>query len=201
MERMDKLACIDLEGVLVPELWPAIAVRTGIKELFATTREIPDYEALMRQRIVLLRKHGITLSELQRILVAIEPFTGALSFLQTLEANGYRVNIISDCFHELAAPLLHKLGEPTILCHHLTVDNEGIVSGCDYYPRKGKEDHVNEALAQGQQVVAVGDAFNDLNMLRRASQGFLVNPSISTLNAASDVRVVESLEEILELIS
>ncbi|WP_409264585.1 bifunctional phosphoserine phosphatase/homoserine phosphotransferase ThrH [Pseudomonas sp. KCJK9000] len=200
MNSMDKLACIDLEGVLVPELWPAIAVRTGIRDLFATTREIPDYDALMRQRIVLLRQHGVTLSDLQRILKAIKPFNGALAFLQVLEAKGYRVNIISDCFHELADPLLHLLGGPTTLCHRLTVDDEGFVSGCDYYPRKGKEEHVDKALAQGQQVVAVGDAFNDINMLRQASQGFLLNPSISTLSAAPDVRAVESLEEILELI-
>ncbi|MBA1204453.1 bifunctional phosphoserine phosphatase/homoserine phosphotransferase ThrH [Pseudomonas capeferrum] len=200
MGALSKLACIDLEGVLVPELWPAIAVRTGIRELFATTREIPDYDALMRQRIALLREHGITLSDVQRILATVEPFAGAVAFLQALEARGYRVNIISDCFHELADPLLQALGEPTTWCHRLTADSHGFVSGCDYYPRRGKEEPVDKALAEGQRVLAVGDAFNDINMLRRATQGFLVNPSISTLDAAPDLRAVESLEEILELI-
>ena len=200
MAGSNKLACIDLEGVLVPELWPAIAVRTGIRELFATTREIPDYDALMRRRIALLREHGITLSDVQRIIKAIEPFPGAKTFLQTLEARGYRVNIISDCFHELADPLLQALGEPTTLCHRLTADSQGFVTGCDYYPRQGKEEHVEAALAEGQRVLAVGDAFNDLHMLRRATQGYLVNPSITTLEAAPDVPAVESLEQILELI-
>lgn len=201
MESFSKLACIDLEGVLVPELWPAIAARSGIMELFATTRETPDYHALMHRRISLLRKHEITLNDIRRIIRLIKPFTGATAFLQALEARGYCVNIISDCFHELADPLLHALGEPTIMCHRLTVDSHGFISGCEYYPRQGKEEHVEKGLCEGLQVLAVGDALNDIKMLRRASQGFLVNPSISTLNAALDVHAVESLEEILELIA
>ena len=201
MSSLSKLACIDLEGVLVPELWPAIAARTGIRKLFATTREIPDYDALMGQRIALLREHGITLRDVQRILRAVEPFEGALEFLQALQGRGYRVNIISDCFHELADPLLLALGRPATFCHRLMTDDQGFISACDYYPRQGKVEHVDKALAEGLQVLAVGDAFNDIDMLRRAYQSFLVNPSISTLNAASDLRTVESLEEILELIA
>ncbi len=196
-----KLACIDLEGVLVPELWPKIAVHTGVKELFATTRELPDYDALMRRRIAIMRTHRITLNDVKRIIAAVEPFEGAAAFLHALEGRGYRVNIISDCFQELAEPMLRTLGDPTTLCHRLITDSEGFVSACAYYPRQGKEEHVEKALAEGQQVLAVGDAFNDITMLRRATQGFLVNPSISTLNAAPDLQVVESLDEILRLIT
>lgn len=200
MGAYTKLACIDLEGVLVPELWPKIAVHTGVQALFATTREIPDYDALMRRRIKILRTQGITLEDVRRILSTVEPFVGAAAFLRELEHRGYQVHIISDCFEELAAPLLSLLGDPTTRCHRLTTDHDGFVTGCAYYQRQGKEEHVATALAEGLQVLAVGDAFNDLNMLRQATHGFLVNPSLSTLNAAPDLQVVESLEAILKLI-
>ncbi|WP_295475668.1 bifunctional phosphoserine phosphatase/homoserine phosphotransferase ThrH [uncultured Pseudomonas sp.] len=201
MSGVAKLACIDLEGVLVPELWPTLAVRTGIHELFATTRELPDYDALMRQRIDLLRQHGMTLSDVQRITRTIRPFSGAAGFLQALRDRGYEVQIISDCFHELADSMLRALGRPTIFCHSLTTDSEGFISGCDYYRRRDKEEHVNQAQVDGLHVLAVGDALNDIAMLRRADQGFLVNPSITTLAAAPDLQAVENLEEVIKRIA
>lgn len=201
MSASVKLACIDLEGVLVPELWPKIAVHSGVKELFATTREIPDYDALMRQRIGLLREHGLSLAAVQGIIQAVQPFAGAAAFLQALEAKGYRVNIISDCFQELAAPLLHALGGPATFCHRLLTDDQGFVSGCAYFPRRGKVEHVENAQADGMQVLAVGDAFNDLAMLRRANQGFLINPSLATLQAAPDLPTVRDLGEILRQVA
>lgn len=197
MPAHKKVACIDLEGVLVPELWPKIAVSTGVKALFATTREFPDYDALMRRRIDLLRSHGITLKAVQWIVRGVSPFPDAAGFLKSLEAKGYEVNIVSDCFHELALPLLLKLGEPHALCHNLRTDEQGLVSEVSYFPRTGKVEHVDEALEHGLEVLAVGDAFNDLAMLRRATQDFLINPSIATLDAAPDLEVVQSLSEIL----
>ncbi|NWD75708.1 bifunctional phosphoserine phosphatase/homoserine phosphotransferase ThrH [Pseudomonas gingeri] len=192
-----KLACIDLEGVLVPELWPAIAAHTGIDALTVTTRDVPDYGALMRTRIEILRDNGLTLAEVTRIIDSVAPFADARAFLEDLSQAGYEVNIISDCFHELADPLLEVLGRPTTMCHRLIVDVSGFITGCDFYKRQGKEDHVAQALAQGFEVLAVGDALNDVGMLRLASQGFLVNPSVTTRQAAPGIRAVSGVSEIL----
>lgn len=196
-----KLACIDLEGVLVPELWPIIAERTGIDSLSVTTREVPDYEALMQTRIAVLRDNGLSLNAVIRMLAAVTPFASARLFLDELAMNGYDVNIISDCFLELADPLLEALGGPKAMCHRLKVDLSGFIMGCSFYKRAGKEDHVVCALSEGRHVLAVGDAFNDLTMLRMASQSFLVNPSTATREAAPDIKTVESVSEIIALLS
>ncbi|WP_438282466.1 bifunctional phosphoserine phosphatase/homoserine phosphotransferase ThrH [Pseudomonas alabamensis] len=200
MPNSSKLACIDLEGVLIPELWPRIAALTGIRALATTTREVSDYDALMCQRIALLREQGVTLSAVQHLIETVQPFPDSTAFLHTLAAKGYEVILISDCFQELVAPMLRSLGNPAIACHRLLTDCEGFISGCDYFPRRGKETHVEHALAKGLHVVAVGDAFNDVAMLRQASQGFLINPSQATLEAVPDVRAVRSLGEILNAV-
>lgn len=196
-----KLACIDLEGVLVPELWPIIAEHTGIDALSVTTREVPNYETLMQTRIAILRDNGLTLNAVIRLLDVVTPLAGARLFLEELTMSGYHVNIISDCFHELADPLFEALGGPKAMCHRLTVDLSGFITGCDFYKRKGKEDHVVHGLLEGRHVLAVGDAFNDLAMLRLASQGFLVNPSTATREAAPDIRTVGSVSEIIALLA
>ncbi len=197
-----RIACIDLEGVLIPELWPRIAQTSGIEALSITTREEPDYPALMRWRIEHLRKHGLRLRDLQAILADIQPYPEARDFLRQLEQyGGYQVHIVSDCFYELAESLLDALGSPEAFCHSLVTDPENWITGCAWADRCGKEEHVVRLLKQDCHVVAAGDAFNDLAMLRLAHDGFLVRPSAATLAAAQDLTVVEHLSEIIETIS
>ncbi|UXS00100.1 bifunctional phosphoserine phosphatase/homoserine phosphotransferase ThrH [Agrobacterium tumefaciens] len=194
-----RIACIDLEGVLIPELWPRIAQASGIEALSITTREEPDYPALMRWRIDHLRKHGLRLRDVQAILADIQPYPEARDFLRQLEQyGGYQVHIVSDCFYELADRLLDALGSPEAFCHSLVTDPENWITDCAWADRCGKEEHVARLLKQNCHVLAAGDAFNDLAMLRLAHEGFLVRPSPVTMTAAQDLTVVEHLSEIIE---
>ncbi|EMC2290396.1 bifunctional phosphoserine phosphatase/homoserine phosphotransferase ThrH [Salmonella enterica] len=194
-----RIACIDLEGVLIPELWPRIAQASGIEALSITTREEPDYSALMRWRIDHLRKHGLRLRDVQAILADIQPYPEARDFLRQLEQyGGYQVHIVSDCFYQLAESLLDALGSPEAFCHSLETDADHWITGCAWADRNGKEEHVARLLEQGCHVLAAGDAFNDLAMLRLAHHGFLVRPSPATMTAAQDLTVVEHLSEIIE---
>ena len=200
-EVLEKVACIDLEGVLVPEMWPYIAQRTGIDVLHETTREVPEYRLLMARRISALRSHGVTLPQMQEILAEIAPFPESTDFLARI-GEQYSVRILSDCFYELADPVLGLLGRPTALCHHLVTDDDGFIVRCEFAPsRRGKEDVVAAFLDTGSEVVAVGDAFNDLEMLKLATRGFLVRPSESTrAMASSRICVVEHVDEIVEML-
>ncbi|MCE8040148.1 bifunctional phosphoserine phosphatase/homoserine phosphotransferase ThrH [Halomonas desiderata] len=195
-----KIACIDLEGVLIPELWPHIAQETGIASLSLTTREFPNYPELMRTRIETLRRNSLTLATLQSITANITPFPDAQEFLHRLQKE-YDVSIISDCFHELIGPILNTLGSPKIKCHRFNIDPAGYVDHCVYFNRQGKETHVAQALTEGAKVLAVGDAYNDLNMLRLAHHGFLIRPSNSTRAAAPELPVVNSLSEVFERVA
>lgn len=194
-----KIACIDLEGVLIPELWPLIAQASGIDALSITTREEPDYPALMRWRLDHLRKHDLRLSDVQRMIAGVQPYREARIFLQQLEQHyGYRVHIVSDCFYELAGNLLTALGSPEAFCHTLETDADDWMTGCAWAKRQGKEEHISHLLARHCHVLAVGDAFNDLAMLRLAHRGFLIRPSRATREAAQDLTVVERLLDIID---
>jgi phosphoserine/homoserine phosphotransferase len=195
-----KVAYIDLEGVLIPELWPHISQKTGIASLSITTREFPDYHVLMKNRTHILKENKITLFDLQAITKNISHFSDARSFLGHLKKE-HDVSIISDCFHELITPILIKLGSPSIICHKFRIDPDGFIVDCIYADRLGKETHVEQAIAAGAEVLAVGDAFNDLQMLRLAHYGFLIRPSDSTRSSAPEIPVAESLGEIIEKIS
>lgn len=191
-----KIACIDLEGVLIPELWPLIAQATGISALSITTRDEPDYPALMEWRIRRLRQNGLHLRDVQAVLCDIAPYPEAQAFLHCLE-HEYELHIVSDCFYELVAPLLRKLGSPRSYCHSLETDKDDWITACRWADRLGKEDHVAKLLEQNAQVLAVGDAFNDLAMLRLAHDGFLVRPSGATRAVSGDLYTVEHLTDIL----
>lgn len=195
---MNKVACIDLEGVLMPELWPYLGQQTGNDAFFATTREIPDYDWLMRTRIGAMHESGLRLKDIQAIFAGLAPLEGAEAFLDTLRAQDYEIQIVSDCFIELAAPILAQLGSPSAQCHRLEVDHSGFVTRCAFAPRRGKEDVVRPYLNDGATVLAVGDAFNDLAMLSLATHGFLVRPSEPTRAAAPHLRTVERLDEITD---
>lgn len=167
--------CLDLEGVLVPEIWIAFAERTGIAEFRRTTRDEPDYDKLMRWRLGLLRQHGLKLADIQAVIGGMAPMAGAREFLDGLRAR-HQVAILSDTFYEFADPLMRQLGRPTLLCHRLVVDADGFVA--DYRLRQADpKTHAVQALKALQyRVIAAGDSFNDTGMLGAADAGFFIHP-------------------------
>ena len=169
-----ELACLDLEGVLIPEIWIEFAERTGIAEFRATTRDVPDYDVLMRQRLRLLDQHGLRLPDIQAVIDTMRPLEGAAQFLDWLRER-FQVLILSDTYYEFAAPLMRQLGFPTLLCHRLETDADGRVT--DYVLRqKDPKRHAVMALKSlNYRVIAAGDSYNDTTMLGAADAGILFN--------------------------
>jgi phosphoserine / homoserine phosphotransferase len=170
-----QVVCLDLEGVLVPEIWIAFAERTGIKEFRRTTRDEPDYDVLMRWRLGLLRQHGLKLADIQAVIADMGPMPGARDFLDTLRSR-YQVIILSDTFYEFAAPLMVQLGQPTLFCHRLLVDDEGFVAEYRLRQPNQKFHAVNALKGLNFQVLAAGDSYNDTGMLGAADAGFFIHP-------------------------
>ena len=171
-----KIACIDFEGVLVPEIWISLAERTRIAELAVTTRDIPDYDELMGHRLRLMAARGLRFSDIQAAASALDPLPGAADFLTWLRLH-FQVAIISDTFHELAQPLIAKLGYPVILCHRMEVDADGTVTGYRLRQADPKRNAVKAFQSLNYQVVATGDSYNDISMLEQADTGMLFQPS------------------------
>jgi phosphoserine/homoserine phosphotransferase len=170
------LVCLDLEGVLVPEIWIAVAEKTGHPELRRTTRDEPDYDKLMHYRLELLDRHGITLPAIQEVIASLRPLPGALEFLDWLRARTQFV-ILSDTFEQFARPLMRQLGWPTLLCHELAVDPAGRIT--DYRLRQPdqKRRAVEAFRSLNYNVIAAGDSHNDLAMLQAAHHGILFRPT------------------------
>ena len=166
------IVCLDLEGVLVPEIWIAFAEASGIPELKRTTRDEPDYGKLMQFRINILKEHGLGLKEIQAVIEKIDPMPGAKEFLDALRAQT-QVVIISDTFTQFAAPLMKKLGWPTILCNSLEVAENGEIVGYKMRCDKSKLTTVKALQSCGMETIAAGDSFNDLAMIRASKAGFL----------------------------
>ena len=170
-----QIVCLDLEGVLVPEIWIAFSQRTGIPEFSRTTRDEPDYDKLMRFRLALLRQHGLKLADIQAVIGAMAPMDGAREFLDDLRSR-YQVVILSDTFYEFADPLMRQLGRPTLLCHRLEVDAAGFVRGYKLRQPDQKRAAVNALRSLNYQVLAAGDSYNDTGMLLAAHAGFFIHP-------------------------
>jgi len=170
-----QVVCLDLEGVLVPEIWIEFSRRTGIPEFSRTTRDEPDYDRLMRFRLGLLRAHGLKLADIQEAIGGMSPLPGAREFLDELRTR-YQVIILSDTFYEFADPLMRKLGRPTLFCHRLRIDDDGFVA--DYRLRQPdqKRHAVNALRSLNFQVIAAGDSYNDTGMLAAADVGFFIHP-------------------------
>ena len=166
------VTCLDLEGVLVPEIWIAFAKATGIPELEKTTRDEPDYDKLMNYRIGILKEHGLGLKEIQETIAGIDPLPGAKEFLDKLRAFG-QVIIISDTFSQFAGPLMEKLGMPTIFCNELVVADNGEIIGYKMRCDKSKLTTVRALQSCGFETIASGDSFNDLAMIEASKAGFL----------------------------
>ena len=170
-----EIAALDLEGVLVPEIWINVAERTGIDALRATTRDIPDYDELMRQRLRILDEHDLRLPAIQEVIAGLGPLDGALEFTTWLRER-FQLVILSDTFYEFAAPLMRQLGWPTLLCHRLESDAEGRVTGYRLRQQDPKRQAVLALQALNYRVIAAGDSYNDTTMLGQADAGILFSP-------------------------
>jgi phosphoserine/homoserine phosphotransferase len=169
-----ELACLDLEGVLIPEIWIEFAERTGITELRATTRDVPDYDVLMKQRLRLLDQHGLRLPDIQAVIETMSPLEGAGEFLDWLRER-FQVLILSDTYYEFAAPLMRQLGNPTLLCHRLETDADGRVTNYVLRQKDPKRHAVKALQSLNFRVIAAGDSYNDTTMLAEADAGILFN--------------------------
>jgi phosphoserine/homoserine phosphotransferase len=169
------LVTTDLEGVLVPEIWIAVAEKTGIAALRLTTRDIPDYDQLMRGRIAILRQHGLTLADIQAVIATIDPLPGAVEYLRWVRERAPLI-ILSDTFYEFARPLMAKLGEPTLFCNMLEVDSGGMLTGYRLRLPDGKTEAVRALRGLAFRVLSIGDSYNDTGMLAAADLGVLFRP-------------------------
>jgi phosphoserine / homoserine phosphotransferase len=192
------IVTLDMEGVLTPEIWIAVAEKTGIAELRRTTRDEPDYDKLMRYRIDILDRHGIRLSDIQNVIGTLKPLPGAREFLNELRTM-VQVVILSDTFEQFAAPLIRQLNWPTLLCHRLIVENDRIVGYKLRIPEQ-KQRAVAAFKLLNYNVIAAGDSFNDTAMLIEAHVGFLFHAPDNVKQQFSQFRAVESYEELLTLI-
>ena len=170
-----QIVCLDLEGVLVPEIWIAFAQRTGIDAFNRTTRDEPDYDKLMQFRLALLRQHRLKLADIQAVVGGMAPMAGAREFLDDLRSR-HQVIILSDTFYEFADPLMRQLGRPTLFCHRLVVDGEGFVAAYTLRQPNQKFHAVNALKSLNYQVIAAGDSYNDTGMLGAADAGFFIHP-------------------------
>jgi phosphoserine / homoserine phosphotransferase len=192
------IVTLDMEGVLTPEIWIAVADKTKIPELRRTTRDEPDYDKLMRARIAILDKHGLKLSDIQDVIGSLKPLAGAKNFLDELRSR-VQVIILSDTFEQFAAPLLKQLNWPTLFCHKLIVENDHIV---DYKLRvpDQKKKAVAAFKSLNYHVIAAGDSFNDTAMLSEANVGFLIHASENVKKQFPQFQAVESHAKLLKLI-
>jgi phosphoserine/homoserine phosphotransferase len=184
-----QIVCLDLEGVLVPEIWIAFSERTGIPELRRTTRDEPDYDKLMRFRLDLLRRHGLGLPDIQKVIAGMAPEPGARDFLDALRQR-YQVIILSDTFYEFAMPLMAQLGMPTLFCHRLETDAQGFVSAYHLRMPEQKRASVRAFKALQFRVVAAGDSYNDTAMLGEAHAGILFRPPQNVIDQFPQYPVV-----------
>jgi phosphoserine/homoserine phosphotransferase len=188
-----ELACLDLEGVLIPEIWIAFAERTGIDELRATTRDIPDYNVLMRQRLDLLDQHGLKIDDIQEVIATLEPLPGAADFLDWLRER-FQVIILSDTFYEFSQPLMRQLGWPTLFCHRLITDDEGRVVDYKLRQEDPKRASVKALHSLNYRVIAAGDSYNDTTMLGEADVGLLIHAPQNVIEEFPQFRSVDTLE-------
>ena len=190
-----ELACLDLEGVLIPEIWIGLAERTGIDELRATTRDIPDYDVLMKQRLALLEKHNLGIKDIQAVIDNMSPLEGAKEFVDWLNQN-FQVIILSDTFYEFAKPLMRQLGYPTLFCHRLGIDDQGNIT--DYFLRQvdPKRESIKAFHQLNYRCIAAGDSYNDTTMLAEADAGILFRAPSNVIEEFPQFPSVNSYDEL-----
>lgn len=190
-----EIACLDLEGVLVPEIWIAFAEKTGIEELKKTTRDEPDYDVLMQYRLDLLRQHNLGLNEIQEVIATLSPLEGAADFVNWLRER-FQVVILSDTFYEFASPLMKQLGYPTLLCHKLETDESGNV--VDYKLRQAnpKRQAIVGFKSMYYRTIAAGDSYNDTTMLAEADAGILFHAPDNVINEFPQFPAVQTFADL-----
>ena len=193
------IVCLDLEGVLVPEIWVAFAEETGIPELKKTTRDEPDYDKLMKWRLGILKEHGLGLKEIQETIAKINPMPGAKEFLDELRSMT-QVIIISDTFTQFASPLMKKLGWPTIFCNSLEVADDGEITGFKMRCEQSKLTTVKALQSIGYETIASGDSHNDLGMIRASKAGFLFKSPDSIKAENPDLEAFDTYDELMAAI-
>lgn len=193
------IVCLDLEGVLVPEIWIAFAEASGIPELKKTTRDEPDYAKLMNYRLAILKEHGLGLKEIQETIAKIDPMPGAKEFLDELRSLT-QVIIISDTFTQFAKPLMQKLGWPTIFCNSLEVADSGEITGFKMRIENSKYTTVKALQSIGYETIASGDSYNDLGMIKASKAGFLFKSTDKIKQDNPDLPAFETYEELLTAI-
>ena len=188
-----EIACLDLEGVLVPEIWIEFARITGIAELRATTRDIADYDVLMKQRLRLLDAHGLGLARIEAVIADLRPLEGATDFLDWMKQR-FQVVILSDTFYEFSQPLMRQLGWPTLLCHRLVIDAAGKEVGYNLRQKDGKRQCVKAFRGLNFRVIAAGDSYNDTTMLEEADAGILFRAPVNVIAEFPQYPSVHSYE-------
>jgi phosphoserine/homoserine phosphotransferase len=191
--------CSDLEGVFIPEIWINVAEKTGIPELRLTTRDISDYDVLMRKRLQILRENQLTLSDIQAVIDTMNPLEGALEFLNWLRSVT-QVIVVSDTFKEFAGPLMKKLGWPTLFCHSLTVDASGMITSYDLRQPQAKEKTTLAMKSLNYRIIAMGDSYNDIAMLKAADKGLLFRPPENVIREFPEFPVTHDYDRLKELI-
>jgi phosphoserine/homoserine phosphotransferase len=190
-----EIACLDLEGVLVPEIWIDFAERTGIDELKATTRDIPDYDVLMQQRLRLLKKHNLGLPDIQAVISDMKPIDGAREFIDWLRER-FQVIILSDTFYQFSQPLMRQLGFPTLFCHQLEVNDAGAVTGYTLRQKDPKRQSVIALHSLYYRVIAAGDSYNDTTMLSEADAGILFKSPANVIAEFPQYPAVHEYEDL-----
>ena len=188
------LACLDLEGVLLPEIWIAFAEKTGIEQLNLTTREITDYDELMQGRLKILNDNNLKLIDIQNVIKTLSPLAGAIGFLAWLKSE-FQVIILSDTFYQFVEPLMQSLDYPTLFCHELTVDSKGSITGYRLRQKDGKTKAVSALKKLNFKVIAAGDSYNDTGMLQEADAGILFCPPDNVIKEFPQFPVSRNYEE------
>ena len=189
------IICSDLEGVFVPEIWINVAKHTGIEALKLTTRDISDYNVLMKKRLTILKEHRLTLHDIQAVIQKIDPLDGAVEFLNWLRSH-HQLIIVSDTFVEFAGPLMEKLGRPTLFCNSLVVAPDGAVTDYRLRQKDGKRKTVQALHSLNYRVVAFGDSYNDISMLKEADASFLFRPPANVVKEFPEIQSTDDYKEL-----
>jgi phosphoserine/homoserine phosphotransferase len=190
-----EIACLDLEGVLIPEIWIAFAEKTGIEELKRTTRDEPDYDVLMNYRLDLLRQHGLGLNEIQEVIATLAPLDGALDFVNWLRER-FQVVILSDTFYDFASPFMKQLGYPTLLCHRLEADDNGTLVNYHLRQANPKRQAIVGFKSMYYRTIAAGDSYNDTTMLAEADAGILFHAPDNVIAEFPQFPAVHTFEDL-----
>jgi len=193
------IVCSDLEGIFVPEIWINVAEKTGIKELRLTTRDISDYDVLMKKRLAILDENRLKIDDIKAVIATMDPLDGALEFLDWLRSR-IQIIVVSDTFDQFARPLMQKLGWPTLFCHTLSINPDGSIAGYKLRQKDSKREAVISLKSLNYDTMAVGDSYNDITMLKEADNGILFDPPENVKNEFPEFPVTYSYDDLKNII-